>query len=394
MISVEDALTKILNLFSPLETEEVPIAQAGGRVLARDVTATHDQPPFPSSAMDGYAVQAGDIHPGATLQVIGESAAGTRFDGILSSGQAVRIFTGAPVPEGADKILIQEDCTRTNNHITVSNHIDTAPYIRPAGTDFTKGHKVKAPLHLGPHEIALLAAMNRGSVPVYRKPIIALVPTGDELVYPGDALGPDQIASSNNFGLKTLIEAAGGTARLLPIARDEEAVLRTVLDFCTHADAIVTLGGASVGDHDLMGKLIQSPDMDAAFYKVAMRPGKPLMAGDYKGTPLIGLPGNPVSALVCGHVFLRPALNVMLGFSKAPLPQETATLAQDIPANGPRAHYMRAHLDLKDGGWMCTPFERQDSSLLSVLANANALMIRAPNDPAYQAGQTVDVIRI
>lgn len=394
MISVEEALEHVLALFDPLDIEDVPIAHSAGRILARDVTATHNQPPFTSSAMDGYAVRADQAKTGNTLTVIGESAAGSRFDGELKAGQAVRIFTGAPVPIGADKILIQEDCTRQGDIITVSNSIDTKPYIRPKGGDFTIGEVVNAPLYLGTNELSLLAAMNTGTIPVRRKPIIALVPTGDELVYPGDSLGPDQIVSSNNFGLKAMIEAAGGEARLLPIAHDNEDALRTVLDLCEGADMIVTLGGASVGDHDLVGKLAASSEMTTSFYKVAMRPGKPLMAGQYKGTPLLGLPGNPVSSIVCGHIFLRPALNAMLGLEKRALTREIVVLAQDIPANGPREHYMRAKLDIQNGTPTCTPFDRQDSSLLSILAQSNTLMVRPANDPEKKAGNTVEIIRI
>ncbi len=394
MISVEQALAHILDLFDPLDIEDVPIAETAGRVLARDITATHNQPPFASSAMDGYAVRNADIATEATLTVIGESAAGARYEGTVNTGQAVRIFTGAPIPNGVDRILIQEDCTRDGDTITVSDNIDTKSYIRPAGGDFAIGDTVSAPLKLGANEISLLAAMNVGMVPVRRKPIIALVPTGDELVYPGAPLGPDQICSSNNLGLKAMVEAAGGEARLLPISRDNEAALRTVLDLCEDADAIVTMGGASVGDHDLVGQMAQGADMETSFYKVAMRPGKPLMAGQYNNTPLIGLPGNPVSSIVCGHIFLRPALNAMLGLGKQALTRETATLTQDIKPNGPRAHYMRAISGLVDGNPTCTLFDRQDSSLLSILAQANILMHREPNDPARKAGDKVEVIRI
>jgi molybdopterin molybdotransferase len=394
MISVEQALSRVLDLFNPLETENVPIADAGGRVLANDVKATHNQPPFASSAMDGYAVHANEATTGASLTVIGESAAGSRFEGSLGIGQAVRIFTGGPVPVGATKILIQEDCTRVGNDIIVSENIDMASYIRPAGGDFTTGDTLSAPLTLGPNEISLLAAMNIGTVPVRCKPIIGLVPTGDELIYPGGVLGPDQICSSNNFGLKTMIEAAGGDARLLPLARDNAAALKTVLDLCEGVDAIVTLGGASVGDHDLVGKMASGTSLNTSFYKVAMRPGKPLLAGKYGETPFIGLPGNPVSSIVCGHVLLRPAIRYMLGFGKQALGQETVTLARNISANGPRAHYMRARLQVIDGVPICTPFDRQDSSLLSVLSQADVLMVRVPNDPEKSAGDAVNIIRI
>lgn len=388
MMSVAQALAQVFDLLEPLAVETVPLEHAAGRVLAQDAVASHNQPPFASSAMDGYAVVGSDAVAGNSLTVIGESAAGSRFDRAIKAGQCVRIFTGAPVPTGADKILIQEDCTRSGNTITISQNIDTAVYIRPKGTDFSKGATIPAPKTLTPNDIALLAAMNIGTVSVTRKPVIALVATGDELVMPNTPLGPDQIVSSNNFGLKALIESHGGIARLMPLARDDETVLRTVLDMCLKVDLIITLGGASVGDHDLMGKMIQSGAMDSSFYKVAMRPGKPLLAGRYKGVPLIGLPGNPVSAMVCGHVYVRPAINALLGLDKTALETQPYALSHDLGANGARAHYMRATVS----GASCQVFDRQDSSLLSVLAQSNALMLRPPHDPPKKSGDLVDVI--
>ncbi|GHA41028.1 molybdopterin molybdenumtransferase MoeA [Amylibacter ulvae] len=392
MISVDEALAQVLALLSPTDIETIEIRDATARVLAHPVSAKRDQPPFASSAMDGYAVKSGELDPYAQLLVIGESAAGHRFDGAIKAGQCVRIFTGAPVPEGADRILIQEDCTRSGNVITVNPDIDTAHYIRPAGGDFRAGSTIDAPTPLTPSNIALIAAMNVNELPVYRKPVIALVATGDELVHPSETPNQDQIISSNNFGLKALIESHGASARLLPIARDDMDSLTTVLDLCEGADLIVTLGGASVGDHDLMGKMAADGTLDTEFYKVAMRPGKPLMAGLYKGTPLIGLPGNPVSALVCGYVFLIPAIRAMLGLPRAALATQTATLGIDLPANGPRSHYMRAHCEIIDGQNICTPFERQDSSLLSVMTAANAFMIRPPNQSSLSAGDTVQIV--
>ncbi len=394
MITVDEALAGVLDLFEPLTTETVPLAQSAGRVLAVDAVAKREQPPFASSAMDGYAVKSADLHTGATLQVIGESAAGGGFDGEIRSGQCVRIFTGAPVPAGADRILIQEDTTRDGDTITVTENIDKGPYIRPAGGDFKIGDVISAPRVLRASDIALLASMNIPEVTVRRKPQIALVATGDELVMPGEDPAASQIISSNNFGLKALVEAHGAEGRLLPIARDTPQSLRAVLDLAASADVIVTLGGASVGDHDLVGQVAGDAGLDLSFYKVAMRPGKPLMAGMLKGTPMIGLPGNPVSSMVCGQLFLIPAIRAMLGLGKAAMPRETASLGCNIGPNGPRAHFMRAELALQNGKLTCTPFERQDSSLLSVLARANCLMVRAPNEPARKAGDTVAFIRI
>lgn len=390
MISVDAALQKLFSLVTVLPSESVPLAQAAGRVLASDQTAKRNQPPFAASAMDGYAVQSRDARAGATLQVIGESAAGRRFDGTLASGQAVRIFTGAPVPDGADHVVIQEDVTRDDNMITFRQEVGLSTNIRPAGIDFTIGQRASAPRLLRPADIALLAAMNIPSVPVVRRPDIALISTGDELVMPGQNPGPDQIIASNTFGLKALLESHGASVRILPIARDNEASLKTVFDLASSADVIVTIGGASVGDHDLVGKVAQDIGMQREFYKVAMRPGKPLMAGKLGHQAMIGLPGNPVSAMVCGHVFLLPVIRAMLGLGQCPAPRLRTRLAADLPANGPREHYMRAHINDQQ----LQVFDDQDSSLLSVLAQANALLVCPPDQPALPAGTIVDYLAI
>ena len=388
MISVDEALSHLFSLVAPLERESVPLQEAAGRILADPATARRDQPPFPASAMDGYAVRADDVTPGARIEVIGEAAAGHGFPGNVKPGQAVRIFTGAPVPEGADRVVIQEDVTRGGDTITLGDRLDEGPHIRRKGIDFATGDTIDAPRLLTPSDIALLAAMNIPQVSVTRKPVVALISTGDELVMPGDDPGPDQIIASNTFGLKAMLEQMGASARLLPIARDNTASLETAFDLAEGADLVVTIGGASVGDHDLVGDVAASLGMERSFYKVKMRPGKPLMAGRMGRAAMVGLPGNPVSAMVCGHVFLAPMIRLMLGLPAAPAPRRTARLAQDIPANGPREHYMRA--TLTDGELI--PAERQDSSLLSVLARANALMIRPPDDPARAKGDRIDYL--
>ncbi len=389
MIPVAQALDKLLALVDPLETEEVPLRAASGRVLAQDVTATRTQPPFAASSMDGYALRRAEVEPDAMFKVVGEAAAGHRFNGTLRAGQAVRIFTGAPVPDGADFVVIQEDTERRGDLITLGHEIGDKNNIRPAGGDFKQGQRVSAPLPLRPADIALLAAMNIARVPVVRKPVVAILATGDELVQPGEIPGPDQIVASNSYGLAAMVEDLGATARLLPIARDSMSSLRQAFELARGADLIVTIGGASVGDHDLVAPVAAELGMEQSFYKVAMRPGKPLMAGRLGQAAMIGLPGNPVSAMVCGHVFVAPVLRKMLG-----LPIEadicTAPLATALPANGPRAHYMRAKLH--DGA--LTPDERQDSSLLSVLAAANALVIRPVGDPARSKGENVSYIPI
>lgn len=390
MLSVVEAHARLMALFAPLPAEEVPLAEAAGRVLARDVIAARDQPPFAASAMDGYAIRAADARLGARLRLIGAAQAGARFAGAVGPGEATRIFTGAPLPEGADAILIQEDADCDGDAVVIRGGRDAADHVRPAGGDFRAGSRLTAPRRLSPAEIALLAAMNAPTVAVTRRPVVALIPTGDELVSPGDEPGPDQIVASNNFGLKAMLEAAGAEARLLPIARDKPDSLAAVLGLAEGADLIVTLGGASVGDFDLVQKTALEHGLALDFYKVAIRPGKPLMAGRLGDRVLIGLPGNPVSAMVCGLVFLRPAVETMLGLAGALPATLPARLAVDLGMNGPRTHYMRARVEANEGGWSCAPFERQDSSLLSVLAAANALMVRAPQDPPLSVGDTVE----
>jgi molybdopterin molybdotransferase len=393
MISVEEALGRCIALSAPLPSEIVPLASAAGRWMCAPAVARRDQPPFAASAMDGYAVQ-GDPGPGDSFSVIGEAGAGHAFAGTVGPGEAVRIFTGAPIPEGATRVIIQEDVDRDGPpdgpRITLRPGADRGPHIRPQGQDFRAGDRL-SPRRLRPADLALLAAMNIPTVTVTRRPVVALVATGDELVMPGEDPRPDQIIASNSFALKAMVEAEGGEARLLPIARDSEAELATVLSLATDADLIVTIGGASVGDHDLVGRVA---GLDHAFWKLALRPGKPLMAGRLNGVAMLGLPGNPVSAIVCGHLFMLPMVRAMLG-QPDPAPQpRSARLALDLPANGPRAHYMRARLTLADGMPVITPFDRQDSALLSILGEANALLIRPVNDGPRAAGETVPYLAL
>lgn len=392
MIPVEEALARVLALAAPTGTETVPLAEANGRWLVGEATARRDQPPFPASAMDGYAV-AGDAPLGASFQVMGEAGAGHGFAGRLVAGQALRIFTGAPVPDGATRVVIQENVTREGDRITISE-ASANDNIRPRGADFTVGQTVNA-RRLGPNDLALLAAMNVPQLTVRRRPVVAIIATGDELVMPGEEPGPDQIIASNSFAIKALVEQAGGEARLLPIARDTEASLRTVFDLAQGADMLVTIGGASVGDHDVVARLAESMGLERAFYKIAMRPGKPLMAGRFRGVPMLGLPGNPVSAIVCAHLFLLPLVRAILGDpNPAPSPRR-ATLGCDVAPTGPRTHYMRAMTQPgPDGLPVITPFDRQDSALLTVLCAADALLIRPLDDTARRSGEVVEYLPI
>jgi molybdopterin molybdotransferase len=385
MITVEDARALLFDLVETLPSETVPLAEAAGRILSQDVSATRDQPPFAASSMDGYAVKAAEVELHAMFKLVGESAAGNRFDGAVGPGQAVRIFTGAPVPEGTDFVVIQEDVDRKGDLITISDDPGKKTNIRPAGIDFTKGTTITAPRVIRPEDMALMAAMNIPQVPVTRKPQIALISTGDELVMPGEVPGPDQIIASNTFGLKALLEREGAHVRILPIAQDTASSLETAFGLAKGADLVVTIGGASVGDYDLVSDVSEALGMDRSFYKIRMRPGKPLMAGRMGDAAMVGLPGNPVSAMVCGYLFLVPLVRRMLGLEALLNPFKTAVLAEPLAANGPREHYMRAIVD-ENGIRACSD---QDSSLLSVLADANALLMRPPQDPALPEGTQV-----
>ena len=389
MISVREALDHILALSDALPSEDIALQYAQGRVLAQTVTANRDQPPFAAAAMDGYAIRATDLAAGAqTWQVIGESAAGHPFSSPVAAGQATRIFTGAPLPQGTDHVLIQENVCAKDGQITLLDGPNDAAHQRPAGSDFTKGHQLRAPRRLSAQDIALLAAMNVPRPNVTRRPKVALIATGDELVQPGDAPRDDQIIASNSYGLAAMLQKAGAEARILPIARDRLGSLAEVFALTRDADLVLTIGGASVGDYDLVAQAAAEFGLEQSFYKVAMRPGKPLMAGRMGGRAMIGLPGNPVSAMVCGEIFVLPLIEKMLGLPARQRAQQTAPLAHDLPANGAREHYMRA--TLIDGALHVAT--RQDSSLLSILSGANALAIAPIQAPAMPKGSAMRYI--
>jgi molybdopterin molybdotransferase len=389
MITVNAARTLLFSLISPLESEGVALGDAVGRTLAADAIAKRDQPPFAASSMDGYALKSVEAERDAMFKVIGESAAGHRFDGTVGPGQTVRIFTGAPMPEGADYVVIQEDVSRSSDVITLTESPNKSN-VRPAGGDFKTGDRISAPRVLRPEDVALLASMNVPRVQVTRRPIIALISTGDELVMPGEDPGPDQIIASNTFGLKALLENAGAQVRILPIARDTVSSLTMAFTLAKGADLIITIGGASVGDHDLVGPVAESLGMKRAFYKIRMRPGKPLMAGRMGNAAMVGLPGNPVSAMVCGVIFILPMIRLMLGLGTDIPPLPAAPLSHDIGPNGDREHYMRAALIHGE----IDVFDNQDSSLLSFLAMSNVLVVRPPNDPARVVGERLEYLQL
>ncbi|MGA9794187.1 MAG: gephyrin-like molybdotransferase Glp [Rhizomicrobium sp.] len=394
MISVEDAQRRIVAAFQPLESEKLGIADAIGRVLAEDAVAHESQPPWPVSSMDGYAVRAADARPAATLRVIGAAPAGHPFNGKIGGGEAVRIFTGGVVPDGADAIVIQEDATAAEGHVTLHEAAIAGKHIRIAGLDFNKGD-VLAPRgrRLGARDLSLLAAGDVAQVEVRRRPRIAFVATGDELSRPGESRKPGGIVASSGYGLSALIDKAGGAPRDLGILQDTPEAIGQIPQLAAGADLIVTLGGASVGDHDLVQSALGPHGFALDFWKIAMRPGKPLIFGRLGDTPLLGLPGNPVSTFVCATLFLAPAIAAMLGAARED-PALTARLTRALPQNGPRQDYLRARLHIKDGELWADPFSVQDSSLLQILAQADALVVRAPNAAAAAAGEKASVLRL
>ena len=401
MIAVEEALRRVLaSAETPLEEEQVAISSAHGRVLARDLKSLRTQPPFANSAMDGYALRAADTaSPPATLAVIGESAAGRAFGGAVGQGQAVRIFTGAPIPSGADAVVIQEDVSREGERIRLSAAAAAGDNLRRAGMDFTQGETlIAAGRRLTPRDVALAAAANHTALAVRRRARVAVLATGDELVVPGGSPGPSQIIASNNFAVAGIVEAHGGVAIDLGIAVDELGALKAAVGRAqdAKADVLVTLGGASVGDHDLVQQALVSAGMELGFWRIAMRPGKPLMHGRLGAMRVLGLPGNPTSSMVCAILFLRPLLRALHGETDPGAdPGEPARLAVDLPANGARQDYMRASLSRSaDGALLAAPAADQDSSLVKTMARADGLIVRPPHAGPAKAQDACRVIRL
>lgn len=401
MIPVAEALETVISGVSRLSTEQVGINDGLGRVLAEDIAARLNQPSRAVSAMDGYACRAEDVATvPATLTRTGESAAGGHFNGTVEPGHCVRIFTGAAVPDGADTIVIQEDTETQGDAITVTTGAKAGKFIRPKGLDFSEGDVLlTAGTILTARDLGLAAAMNVPWLTVRRRPRIAILATGNEVVMPGDPVGEDQIVSSNSVALNAYVRALGGEPVNLGIARDDAASLRGLLDGAKGCDMLVTIGGASVGDYDLVKTVLGEEGLALTFHKVAMRPGKPLIFGHLKtsggAVPVLGLPGNPVSAGVTSVLFLKPAMLTMLGVTQAAPQSIPAVLGSDLGENDMRQDYLRARLERQeDGSLKATPFSKQDSAMMARLAQADGLIVRAPFAPPAKQGDPVSVISL
>jgi molybdopterin molybdotransferase len=395
LLPVEEALERIFRRIPAVTAESVSLSKASGRVLAEPLIAAHDQPPFSASAMDGYAVRAADVVPGAPLNLIGTSQAGAGFPGYVQQGECVRIFTGAPVPAGADAVIMQEEASARGSSVSFAATPPVGRSIRPAGYDFRLGTELlPAGTRLTPFHLALAAAANRPALTVARRPSIALLATGDELILPGEKLDPDQIVASNSFGLAPLLAPFASAVDDLGIARDNADDLAAKLEtaFSGGADILVTTGGASVGDHDIVQQVLRSMGVEIDFWRINMRPGKPLMFGTRGKTLIFGLPGNPVSALVTAVVFLLPALGRWSGDANI-LRRLRLPLATPTPPNGPRRHFMRARLAPGlDGRTAVHPTAETDSGHTSSLAYAEALLVQPENDPGQEPGTVVEAI--
>lgn len=397
LIPLEDALKTVEAGIKTLGVEQVSLSQALGRVLASDVAARLTQPPAPVSSMDGYAVRASDVGQiGTTLTLIGQSQAGGPFDGTLGNGQCVRIFTGAQMPQGADAVIIQEDTVVNGAEITFNEVAFPGKFVREKGLDFNEGDILLSRGQiLSTRHVALLASMNVPWVKVFRRPRVAILATGDELVMPGEIRRSDQIISSNSLAIASMVTALGGEPISLGIAGDSENALREMIASVDTCDLLVTSGGVSVGEYDLVRQVLGQEGLQIGAYRIAMKPGKPFMFGHIKDRPVMGLPGNPVSAFVTAYVFLRPALRKMMGLSFEQRQKETAICTVDLKENGSRQEFMRARFSVNEAGQFCaTPYDQQDSSMLANLANCDGFIIRPVGATALDAGQSVEILKL
>jgi molybdopterin molybdotransferase len=397
LLSVEDALKRVLEHAQPLPAEEMPLQDAVALVLAYPLKARRTQPPADVSAMDGYAVRAADVAQAPVeLKIAGEVAAGSPLSRTIGPGEAARIFTGGVMPDGADAVVIQENTERDGDRVRVEKSSPRGRHVRVKGLDFTVGDALLPAGHrLTARDLALAAGMNHPLVPVHRRPRIVLFATGDELVPVGTEPRAGQIVSSNNFALAALARAEGAEVEDFGIVGDRlddtVAAVRRARE--RGADILLTSGGASVGDYDLVQKAFAAEGVELSFWRLALRPGRPLMHGRIGGMQVLGVPGNPVSAFVCGFLMLVPLIRRLLGRSDLDHQIEAALLGTDLPENDERADYLRATLIQSPQGPIATPFPTQDSSMMTPLARADCLLVRAPFEAAATAGSACRIIR-
>ncbi|MDV7338884.1 molybdopterin molybdotransferase MoeA [Terasakiella sp. A23] len=395
LLPLDDAFAKVAEGIKTLTAEQISVAEALGRVLAEDVAARLTQPPSAVSSMDGYAVRSADVQTQPVIvERVGESQAGGPFEGTVSPGQCVRIFTGAPMPAGADAVIMQEDTDVAGNQVTLKEVAYEGKFVRRAGLDFSEGDiLLKKGQLLSARDIGLLCAMNVPWVKVYRKPRVAILATGDELVMPGEAVRESQIVSSNSLMVAAMVTAMGGIPINLGIAGDTEESLRETLRGLEGADLLITSGGVSVGEYDLVRNVLGEEGLDIDFWRIAMKPGKPFMFGHIAGKPAMGLPGNPVSSYVTAFLFLRPALRKMQGGTFEQDKPVRVILGADVPKNTIRQEYMRAVFSRdNDGRLVATPYDKQDSSMLANLAHCEGFIIRPVQAPELKAGEETDAI--
>ena len=392
MISTSLALQKLLKLAKEKDKESICIQDCSDRVLATSLVANHDQPPFCASAMDGYAIKKQSKVNGAKFKIVGQSAAGDNYKGKIKLNEAVRIFTGAPVPEGADCVIIQEDVYLKNEYLIVNQNRKNN-FVREKGSDFSKGYTLKAPVKILPAMVSLIASMNYNSVSVYQKPSVAIITTGNELVEPGGNMPPNKIIASNSYGLAAMLKSFGADPKIFPIVSDNMKAIKQKLELASKFDLILTIGGVSVGKYDLVLQSAESSGLKLAFHKVAMKPGKPLLAGQINKSILIGLPGNPISSLLTCYTMVKPVIEKMLGLNESDKKLRLfAQLGANLEKNGKREHFQRAILKCENENLVVYPMQKHDSSLITEFNRSNSIIKRAPDAPAKVPGQTVEVI--
>ena len=394
MLKTFEAIKQLLSLTERLSSENIDLLYANNRVLSCDLKSKTINPPQNLSAMDGFAIKKEDKIKFNKLKIIGESSAGKKFEGKLKKGEAVQIYTGAVMPKNSECVIIQEDVKIEKNYIIINDNFDKQDYVRLKGIDFDECFKIKSPIIINPYTKTLLASMNYNTIPVSTKPKIALISTGNELVMPGQDKREDQIYSSISFGLSSLLQNFGANVEILPILVDDKKEIKKAFLNLENFNLIITIGGASEGKYDLIKKTLYELNFQLKFFKISMRPGKPVFAGKLDGTPLVGLPGNPVSAFVCSQILLKPMIEKMLGLPFKRQKVLCAVLTEDLKENNDRTHFIRANKKIVSSQIYVSPRKNQDSSLMSELNKSDCLIINKRNDKKKFKGDKIKIIEL